>query len=188
MSIVRRIARPLLAASFVYAGVDALRNPGPVADDIEPLVKKARDALGISADPDPRTVVRVNGVVLVAAGALLATGKLPRLAGLALALGLVPTTSTQAAFWREGDPALRAQRRAQFLKNLSLAGGALLAAVDTAGKPGLGWRGRHAAKVARHATKAAAKDARLQARVTKAHAKAGLGRTARKAQAALPGQ
>lgn len=183
MSIVRRIARPLLAASFIYAGVDALRNPGPVAHDLEPLVKKARDAFGISSDPDPKTVVRLNGALLVAAGALLATGKLPRLAGLALAVGLAPTTSTQAAFWRQDDPVLRAQQRAQFLKNLSLAGGALLAAVDTAGQPGLGWRGRHAAKAAKHA----AKDARLQARITKAHAKAGLERTARKAQAALPG-
>jgi putative oxidoreductase len=183
MSIVRRIARPLLAASFIYVGVDALRNPAPVADDLEPLVKKAREALGIDSDPDPRTVVRLNGALLVAAGALLATGKLPRLAGLVLALGLAPTTATQAAFWREGDPVLRRERRAQFLKNLSLAGGALLAAVDTAGKPGLPWRGRHAAKVARHA----AKDARLQARITKAQAKAGLERTARRAQAALPG-
>jgi putative oxidoreductase len=187
MTIVRRIARPLLAASFVSIGVDALRNPGPVAADIEPLVKKARDAFGISADPDPKTVVRVNGALLIGAGILLATGRLPRVAGLVLALGLAPTTTSQAAFWREGDPALRAERRAQFLKNLSLAGAALLAAADTAGKPGLGWRGRHAAKVTKHAARAAAKDARLQARITKAQAKAGLERTARKATSAFPG-
>jgi putative oxidoreductase len=62
-----------------------------------------------------------------------------------LAAGLVPTTLAGHPFW--GVPKeQRAAHRTQFLKNVSLLGGLLLAAVDTEGKPSLGWRGRRAAR------------------------------------------
>ncbi len=49
-------------------------------------------------------------------------------------------------FWNEIDPDLKARKRQQFLTDLSLLGGLMIASADTAGKPSLGWRGRRAAE------------------------------------------
>ena len=53
---------------------------------------------------DPVTLVRLNGAVQVGAGALLAVGRVPRLAALALATTLVPTTLAAHRFWELDDP------------------------------------------------------------------------------------
>ena len=92
---------------------------------------------------DPVTLVRINGAVQVAGGSLLALGKAPRLASLALAATLIPTTVTEHDFWNETDPAVKARKRTEFLKNLSLLGGVMIAAVYTGGKPSPA-RQRHA--------------------------------------------
>lgn len=89
------------------------------------------------------TYVRVNAAVQVGAGLLLATGRLPRVASAALAVTLVPTTIAGHPFWEaEGDE--RRAERTQFLKNASLLGGLILAAVDLEGRPGIAYRARHA--------------------------------------------
>ena len=87
---------------------------------------------------DPELVVRANGAVMVGAGSMLALGRLPRRAALALALSLLPTTAAGHPFWQIKDPKQRAAQRLQLQKNLSMLGGLLLAVVDTGGKPGLG--------------------------------------------------
>ena len=92
---------------------------------------------------ETETYVRVNAAVQVGAGLLLATGRLPRLASAALAATLVPTTIAGHPFWEaEGDE--RRVQRTQFLKNASLLGGLILAAVDLEGRPGVTYRARHA--------------------------------------------
>ncbi len=48
-------------------------------------------------------------------------------------------------FWNETDPERKADERRAFLTDISLIGGLIIAAVDTEGKPSLGWRGRRAA-------------------------------------------
>ncbi|MFD1810659.1 DoxX family membrane protein [Rhodococcus gannanensis] len=148
--IVRRIARPLLSSVFIAGGVDALRNPAAKAPAAGAVAEQAADKLPASVSEkvpaDPETLVRINGAVQVGAGVLLAVGKAPRLASLALAGSLVPTTLVGHAFWKIDDPAQRSAQQIQFFKNLSLLGGLLIAAVDTEGKPSLGWRGRRAAR------------------------------------------
>ena len=74
--------------------------------------------------------MKVNGAVMVGAGALLALGKLPRLAALALAGTLVPTTFAGHRFWEETDEKARKMQRIHFLKNVSMLGGLILAATD----------------------------------------------------------
>jgi uncharacterized membrane protein YphA (DoxX/SURF4 family) len=69
-------------------------------------------------------------VVQVGGGALLAVGIFPRLAGLALAGSLVPTTFAGHPFWQIEDPTQRAQQRVHFLKNAAILGGLLIAAFD----------------------------------------------------------
>lgn len=157
--LIRRIARPMLAAVFVAGGVDALRNPAPRVKAAAPLVAKGEQALpnditdNVPTDPD--TLVKVNAGVQIGGGLLLAVGKLPRLASLALAGSLVPTTLAGHAFWEESDSETKAAQRIHFLKNVSLAGGLLIAAVDTEGKPSVAWRTRKGAERAQQAVTAA---------------------------------
>ena len=176
MTVVRRIARPMLAAIFVTWGMDCLRHPAAHAQGAAPLVKVLAERVNLPDDPE--LLVRANGATMLAAGTMLGLGKFPRLAALALAGALLPTTYADHAFWTVEDPVVRAQQKTQFLKNVSMLGGVLLAAVDTAGQPGLAYRTRHAGsearrqaaltkRDARHAAKSARREARLA--VSRAH-------------------
>ncbi|ALU70789.1 DoxX family protein [Rhodococcus erythropolis R138] len=157
--LVRRIARPLLSTIFIAGGIDALRNPAQRAAKASPLIDKSVEtlpgAVTQKVPADPETLVKINAAVQIGGGALLATGKAPRLASLVLAGSLVPTTLAGHDFWNETDPSLRAMQRTNFIKNVSLLGGLMIASVDTEGKPSLGWRGRRAAKKAQTSIAAA---------------------------------
>lgn len=147
--ILRRLARPLLAATFIYGGINALRSPQAHAKAAEPVLDKALGdraaAIPDSVPTDAETLVKIDAGVKVAAGTALALGKFPRLASLALVGSLVPTTVAGHPFWEAPTPAERDQQLIHFLKNAGLAGGLLIAAADTHGKPSLGWRARRAA-------------------------------------------
>ena len=143
MTLIRRIARPLLAASFVSGGIETLRNPAPRVEKAEPVAPPIADRLPLPNDTDQ--LVKINAGVQVVAGVLLAIGRVPRLAACALAGSLVPTTLAGHRFWEEEDGTRRAQQQIHFVKNLGLLGGLVLAAVDTEGAPSLGWRARRAA-------------------------------------------
>lgn len=144
MTIVRRLARPLLAASFISGGVEALRNPQPKVPEAEKVVGSLPAKLP-SFISDTEDLVKVDAAVKVVAGVLLALGRFPRPAALALAASLIPTTVAGHRFWEETDPQSRAAQQNNFVKNASIVGGLLLAAVDTEGKPSLAWRSRRAA-------------------------------------------
>jgi uncharacterized membrane protein YphA (DoxX/SURF4 family) len=147
--VIRRIARPLLSVAFIGQGVNSLLNPKSAAQAAAPAVDGLQalpDPLGSSIPSDPETVAQINAVVQIGGGLLLATGKLPRIASAALAVTVLPANLGAHSFWNESDPAAKAQKRQQFLTDLSLVGGLLIASADTAGKPSLGWRGRRAAE------------------------------------------
>lgn len=123
---------------------------------------------GVTGLPnDPELMVRANGATMTICGLMLATGKFPRVASALLAASLVPTTYVGHPFWSETDPVVRQQQKLHFQKNLGLFGGALLASVDTGGKPGLAWRTRHAAQDAGRAAKHEAKALRREAKRTR---------------------
>ncbi|MCF8589170.1 DoxX family protein [Gordonia liuliyuniae] len=130
----RRIARPLLGAAFIASGVDAVRTPSGPARTAEPLLE--------SVPADTENVIRATGVVQIGAGIALAAGKAPRVASTVLAGTLVPTTVFASDFWNETDPDRRRAKQSDFIKNIGLLGGVLIASADTEGKPSLGWRGR----------------------------------------------
>lgn len=159
MSAVRRIARPLLATSFVLGGLDSFRHPAPRAVMAAPVINKIPPQLGLPVD-DPELLVRVNGATMVGAGLLLALGRFPRFAALLLAGSIVPTTLAGHRFWEVKDPEMRKQQQVQFMKNLGLLGGVLLAVVDTDGRPGLSWRARRANKDLHRTAGLARKDAK----------------------------
>ncbi|MGY1644315.1 DoxX family protein [Geodermatophilus sp. SYSU D00703] len=168
--LVRRIARPLLAATFVYGGIDTLRNPQPRVAGAKPVVDtitaKADEQLPVQVPRDVEQWVKIDAGVKVGAGTLFALGKLPRLSALALAVSTIPTTLAGHRFWEHDDPQQKAGQAIHFLKNLGLLGGLLIAAVDTEGRPSVGYRARRAAKRAADATEKNV--ARAQKRAAKA--------------------
>ncbi len=156
MSIVRRLARPLLAANFVLEGMDHVRHPGTRVDTARPLVNTLAAPLHLPNDPE--MLVRANGAAMSAAGALLAMGRLPRLSSAVLAASLIPVTYVEHPFWTERDAQAKAAQRTAFLKNLGLLGGLLLAAADTGGRESLPHAaGRLSSRAAKKAGKAAKK-------------------------------
>jgi putative oxidoreductase len=143
MALIRRLARPLLASTFIYGGIDAFRHPeakAPSADKVVADLPSKLPAVTTTAQ-----LVRVDAAAKIVGGIALGAGKFPRLAALGLAASLVPTTLAGHRFWEEQDAAKRNQQLLQFLKNASILGGVLLAAVDTEGRPSLGWRIRRRA-------------------------------------------
>ena len=147
--VIRRIARPLLSVAFIGQGVNSLLNPKSAAQAAAPAVdglQSLPDSVSSNIPSDPETFAQINAAVQIGGGLLLAAGKLPRFASAALAVTVLPANLGAHAFWSETDPQAKAHKRQQFLTDLSLLGGLLIASADTAGKPSLGWRGRHAAE------------------------------------------
>jgi uncharacterized membrane protein YphA (DoxX/SURF4 family) len=173
MSLSRLIARPMLSSIFLVGGINALRNAeaqaakaAPVTDRLVPLAHKVVPQAPIPSDPVQ--LVRINAAVQIAAGLTLATGRAPRLSAAVLGASLVPTTLGGHRFWELDDPAQRSAQRLNFVKNISLLGGLVIAAGDTDGKPGVAWRARRAAKDARREARHLARAARREARLAKA--------------------
>lgn len=178
--LLRRLARPLFSLAFVTEGLDAARNPEPHAVRVEDAWRRLGERTELPALPprdDLVILARAHGAATAAAGLMLATGRAPRVAALALALLTLPRALVEEPFSGEGDQ----QRTRRFLTTLSMVGGALIAAADTAGRPGMTWRVQHARvgrdlakdariavlearREARHAVEAARKEAKEAAR------------------------
>jgi uncharacterized membrane protein YphA (DoxX/SURF4 family) len=135
MSLVRLVARPLLASSFIWSGIERLRSPEEAGDKLEPQLRRAAKMAPVLEEAARRPVLtaRVLGAVQVSAGLLFAFGRFPRLSA-SLLVG-----SAALSHLANTEPQTAASR----LKNASLAGGVLLASVDTAGSPSLAWRAQH---------------------------------------------
>lgn len=156
--LIRRIARPMLSAAFISRGVESLRSPKSAADAARPTLEglsKLPNPVGTNVPSSAETVARINAAVQIGGGLLLATGRLPRLASVALAGSIVPGSLGGHMFWNQTDPGRKADERRAFLTDISLIGGLIIAAVDTEGKPSLGWRGRRAARKVSEAVTAA---------------------------------
>src|SRR5918911_3712837 len=118
MTIVRRLARPLFAASFVQEGLDAVLHPGLRSERARPLVKAVAAPLGLPQDPE--LLIRANGAVMIGAGTLFALGRMPRLTGLALAATLAPGLYLHVLSLRtEKDPERRKAERDDLVRDLS---------------------------------------------------------------------
>jgi putative oxidoreductase len=160
----------MLASIFILQGIDSLLHPDTKAPAAEKVVRPLAER--VPAVPDQvEQAVRLNGAVQVVAGSLLAIGKFPRLSAAALAASLIPTTAAGHRFWESNDKQERAQQKVHFLKNLSMLGGLLIAAGDTAGNPSIAWRGRHAAGTAKREAALTAKSLRAEAKTLQAGAK-----------------
>src|SRR3954464_2250283 len=170
MTLIRLLARPMLASTFVYGGVQALRNAPALAEAAKPVNDEIREladkvAPSVHVPENDTTMVRINAGVHIAAGLGLATGRAPRLCALALAATVVPTTGGRHPFWGAEDKAPRTQQMTHFFKNLSMLGGLVIAAIDTEGRPGVAWRTSHAVGSARREARHLRREAKSQARL-----------------------
>nr|WP_210768132.1 DoxX family protein [Cellulomonas humilata] len=152
----RRLARPLFASWFVTEGLDVVRHPAAHAADARGALTTLRSRLPDTVRQGPAgeaigrelsdrqltTIVQAHGAALAGAGVLLALGKAPRTAALALAALTAPLVLLNLPTKRvKGeDPRLRRERRDKLVRALAFTGGALIAGVDLEGRPGIGWR------------------------------------------------
>ena len=151
MSLVRLIARPMLASAYISNGLWRVRNSESSGEALKPFFKAAEKAVPVPFDA--QTIARGAGIAQIGAGTLLAIGKFPRISATILAgtyLLDIVATSKEDTKTHEAQKHTRRKasenQRPSLLVRTSLLGGALLASVDTAGKPGLAWRAQHAAE------------------------------------------
>lgn len=144
----RTIARPLLASWFVYGAVESILEPEVRAARSTPVVQPVLEEAGV--DLEMTDLVKMHGAATIAAASVLALSRTPKTAGVALA-GLAAVTAVAGRpFWLIEDQQAREHERGQFFMNLSLLGGAMLAATAGHGS-------HHKARVKKRKAKAKAK-------------------------------
>ncbi len=144
--LLRRIARPLLAAPFVYDGVDAVRHPTEHVAAARPMTDKVTDKLNMKplTDEQLTLAVRAHGAVTAVLGVTLAVGFFPRISSVKLAAVTAPLAVVHQPFTSKGF--VRKEKTAKFIRAIGYVGAALIAGVDNQGKPGLSWRVSNARK------------------------------------------
>lgn len=151
--LLHRIARPLFATWFVVEGVRAVGHPAEHVAALRQAVERkiawvpaSQQMLAAAdrvSDRQLDVAVRVHGTAMVLAGVALATSRAPRTAAATLAVLTAPTLVTTLLPPPPGTKATKDETRARRTRRvqlLSALGGALLAAGDTEGQPGVRWR------------------------------------------------
>jgi putative oxidoreductase len=90
----------------------------------------------------PSLAVPLSGLLALAGGLSILLGYRARAGAWLIILFLAPVTMMMHNFWSVADPMMRQMQMANFMKNLALAGGALLIAYFGAGPMSLDVRRR----------------------------------------------
>jgi putative oxidoreductase len=116
MDVIFLIGRILFALLFVLNGIQAH------------LVKREQGVqyARMYNAPAPELLVPLTGVMIIAGGVMVALGLWGDLGALLIFAFLVGITPIMHAFWKEEDPMQRVNQLAHFMKNLGLAGAALI--------------------------------------------------------------
>lgn len=115
MDIVALIGRILFAALFLGSGFAHLTQTQGMA--------------GYAASkgvPQAKLAVQASGVLIIVGGLMVLLGLWMDLGALLLVVFLVPTAVLMHTFWKETDAQAKQMEMAQFLKDMGLAGAALL--------------------------------------------------------------
>lgn len=172
MTLLRFVARSMLASVFAVRGVQAVRNPQsavpaaqPFVEAIVPLAKKYAPAeIAASIPSDTATLVRAGGVAQVIGAVMLASGKGRRVGAGLLAASLLPRTFATS-------PAGAGKDLSEFVTNVSLLGGVVLTSQDTEGKPSLAWRAQAGTEKLTEQTRKAKKRITKEAKKAKKQAR-----------------
>lgn len=114
MDIVFLVARILFALIFIASGFAHFANRKAMTEYAE--------AVGA---PAPGPGVLVSGLMILAGGLMVLLGIWGDLGALLLVAFLLPTALIMHAFWKREDPQMAQTEQVMFMKNVSLAGGAL---------------------------------------------------------------
>lgn len=115
MNALAPIGRLLFSAIFISSGVNHFIQVDQMAAHVQ--------SMGL---PLPRLSVLFSGALIFVCGVGILLGALARLSAALIALFLVVTALTMHRFWDFADPQASQTQLAHFMKNLSMAGGALL--------------------------------------------------------------
>ena len=148
MTILRAVARTMLASYFVVNGIKAMRHPEefteaaePVAETLLPLANQVLPKqAAVYLPEDTAGLVKVTGIAQILGGLSLATGIGRRFGAGVLAATMVPHVLASNPLGAAGGD--RDARYGLLSKNIALLGGVALAAMDTEGRPNLAWKAR----------------------------------------------
>ena len=115
MDVVLIIGRVLFAAIFINSGIAHITKTQALAGYA--TYKKV---------PMAKLAVIVSGLMILVGGLYIAFGVYADLGALLIAIFLVPTAFKMHAFWKESDATSKQSERMHFLKDISLAGAALV--------------------------------------------------------------
>lgn len=115
MDTVLIIGRVLFALIFINSGINHLTK-------LEALTGYAQ----YKKVPVAKLAVVVSGLMILVGGLYIAFGVYADLGALLIAIFLIPTALIIHAFWKESDPAAKQSTKTAFLKDISMAGAALI--------------------------------------------------------------
>ncbi len=148
MTILRAVARTMLASYFIVNGLKAMKRPEefteaaePVAETLLPLANRTLPKqAAVYLPQDTTALVKATGIAQIVGGICLATGIGRRLGAGVLAATMVPHVIASNPLAAKGDE--REARYGLLSKNIALLGGVALASMDTEGRPNLAWKAR----------------------------------------------
>jgi putative oxidoreductase len=115
MNALAPIGRLLFSAIFISSGVNHFMQVNQMVDYVQ--------SAGL---PQPRLAILVSGALLVVCGLGILLGAVTRLSAALIALFLVVAAVTMHRFWGLADPQASQEQFIHFMKNMAMAGGALL--------------------------------------------------------------
>lgn len=115
MKLLAPLGRILFSALFIMSGISHFQYTDAMT--------AAADGAGV---PFPRASVLVSGAVILVGGILVLFGFAARIGAAMIAAFLLTAALTVHDFWTYADPQESAAQMAHFLKNIAIAGGALL--------------------------------------------------------------
>ncbi|HEV8304121.1 MAG TPA: DoxX family protein [Gemmatimonadales bacterium] len=119
------IGRVLFSAMFIMSGIQHLTK-----------LQMMSQYAASQKVPAPKVAVGVTGLMLIAGGLSILLGVQVPLGTALLVVFLIPTAFFMHRFWGLADPMQAAVQRAHFMKNITLAGAALLICYFTSVAPG----------------------------------------------------
>ncbi|MFN2593864.1 MAG: DoxX family protein [Actinomycetota bacterium] len=114
MEIVGLVARIMFSAMFVSSGINHITKR-----------KYMAEYAGQMGVPAAAALVPLSGLMIFAGAAMVALGLFGDLGAVLIAAFLIPTALLMHPFWRFDDSQQRMQQQIHFMKNLTMAGGAL---------------------------------------------------------------
>ena len=115
MDVLYFVGRLLFAMIFIGSGLGHLTQVGPTSQYAQ--------AKGV---PAPKAMVLLTGVMMLAGGASVLLGFWMEIGTWLIILFLLPAAFMMHNFWTVDDPMQKQVEMAQFMKNLSMTGAALM--------------------------------------------------------------